>query len=324
MPGFTHLQLAQPVTFGHHLMAWYEMLNRDFSRLQDTKKRASSMPLGSGALSGNRYKLDRKLLAKRLSFDGISNNSIDAVSDRDFSLELLSAISILGVHLSRINEELIIWSSSQFNYIDLPEEFCTGSSIMPQKKNPDVSELMRGGSARTMSNLMGLLVLMKGLPLAYNRDMQEDKRFIFDSLDYSNSSLELLALMIKGMSVNTKKMKQDCELGHITATELADYLVLKGLAFRKAHELVGKIVAHADKQKKRFDRRNVSQTSPKTDKYCQARVKLEEIKLKPYLTTLLMTISLVSLLFINACGHRGPLNLPQESSKFEGNAYERL
>ena len=259
MPGFTHLQLAQPVTFGHHLMAWYEMLNRDFSRLQDTKKRASSMPLGSGALSGNRYKLDRKLLAKRLSFDRISNNSIDAVSDRDFSLELLSAISILGVHLSRINEELIIWSSSQFNYIDLPEEFCTGSSIMPQKKNPDVSELMRGGSARTMSNLMGLLVLMKGLPLAYNRDMQEDKRFIFDSLDYSNSSLELLALMIKGMSVNTKKMKQDCELGHITATELADYLVLKGLAFRKAHELVGKIVAHADKQKKQIFELNLKE-----------------------------------------------------------------
>jgi len=252
MPGFTHLQVAQPITFGHHLMAWYEMLNRDYCRFQDTKKRASSLPLGSGALSGNRYKLDRKLLAKRLNFDRISNNSIDAVSDRDFSLELLSNISILSVHLSRINEELIIWSSSQFNYVDLPEEFCTGSSIMPQKKNPDVSELMRGGSARAISNLMGLLVLMKGLPLAYNRDMQEDKRFVFDSLDYSNSSLELLALMIKGMTVNTKQMKLDCELGHITATELADYLVLKGVAFRKAHELVGKIVAYANKQKKQI------------------------------------------------------------------------
>lgn len=247
MPGFTHLQVAQPVTFGHHLMAWYEMLSRDFARLQDTKKRTSIMPLGSGALSGNRYNIDRQKLAKRLNFDGISNNSIDAVSDRDFSIELLSNISILGMHLSRINEELILWSSSQFNYVDLPDEFCTGSSIMPQKKNPDVSELMRGGSARTISNLMGLLTLMKGLPLAYNRDMQEDKNFVFDSLDYSKSSLELLSLIIKRMIVNTKKMKEDCQLGHITATELADYLVLKGLPFRKAHEVVGKIVAFANK-----------------------------------------------------------------------------
>jgi len=247
MPGFTHLQVAQPVTFGHHLMAWYEMLSRDFARLQDTKKRTSIMPLGSGALSGNRYNIDRQKLAKRLNFDGISNNSIDAVSDRDFSIELLSNISILGIHLSRISEELILWSSSQFNYVDLPDEFCTGSSIMPQKKNPDVSELMRGGSSRTISNLMGLLALMKGLPLAYNRDMQEDKNFVFDSLDYSKSSLELLSLIIKRMIVNTKKMREDCQLGHITATELADYLVLKGLPFRKAHEVVGKIVAFANK-----------------------------------------------------------------------------
>tara|TARA_B100001750_G_scaffold229231_1_gene224417 strand:- start:1263 stop:2069 length:807 start_codon:yes stop_codon:yes gene_type:complete len=205
------------------------------------------MPLGSGALSGNRYNIDRQKLAKRLNFDGISNNSIDAVSDRDFSIELLSNISILGIHLSRISEELILWSSSQFNYVDLPDEFCTGSSIMPQKKNPDVSELMRGGSSRTISNLMGLLALMKGLPLAYNRDMQEDKNFVFDSLDYSKSSLELLSLIIKRMIVNTKKMREDCQLGHITATELADYLVLKGLPFRKAHEVVGKIVAFANK-----------------------------------------------------------------------------
>ncbi|MBI80780.1 MAG: argininosuccinate lyase [Gammaproteobacteria bacterium] len=247
MPGFTHLQVAQPVTFGHHLMAWYEMLNRDFARLEDTKKRTSIMPLGSGALSGNRYNIDRQKLAKRLNFNGISNNSIDAVSDRDFSIELLSNLSILGIHLSRINEELILWSSSQFNYVELPDEFCTGSSIMPQKKNPDVSELMRGGSSRTISNLMGLLTLMKGLPLAYNRDMQEDKNFVFDSLDYSKSSLELLSLMIKRMIVNTKKMKEDCQLGQLTATELADYLVLKGLPFRKAHEVVGKIVAFANK-----------------------------------------------------------------------------
>ena len=252
MPGFTHLQMAQPVTFGHHLMAWYEMLNRDYSRLQDTKRRTSSLPLGSAALAGNRYKVDRKLLAKRLNFKEISNNSIDAVSDRDFSIEFLSNISIIGVHLSRVNEEMIIWSSSQFDYIDLPEEFCTGSSIMPQKKNPDVAELMRGGSARTVANLVGLLTLMKGLPLAYNRDMQEDKRFLFDSLDYSISSLELLSMLIDGMNVNTKKMKSDCNLGHLTATELADYLVSKGMAFRRAHEVVGKIVAFSNKNKKQI------------------------------------------------------------------------
>tara|TARA_Y100001960_G_scaffold253162_1_gene270503 strand:+ start:177 stop:1583 length:1407 start_codon:yes stop_codon:yes gene_type:complete len=252
MPGFTHLQMAQPVTFGHHLMAWFEMLNRDYSRLLDSKKRNNIMPLGSGALSGNSYKLNRKLLAKRLNFDGISNNSIDAVSDRDFCLELLANLSILGVHLSRISEEIIIWSSSQFNYINLPEEFCTGSSIMPQKKNPDVSELMRGGSAKTISNLMGLLTLMKGLPLAYNRDMQEDKGFIFDSIDYSTNSLNLLSLIVKDMVINTKKMKKDCQLGQITATELSDYLVLKGMAFRQSHQVVGKIVNLANKKNKQI------------------------------------------------------------------------
>ncbi len=252
MPGFTHLQIAQPVTFGHHLMAWFEMLNRDYSRLLDSKKRTNIMPLGSGALSGNSFKLDRKRLATRLNFDGISNNSIDAVSDRDFSLELLSNLSILGVHLSRISEEIIVWSSSQFNYVNLPEEFCTGSSIMPQKKNPDVSELMRGGSAKSISNLMGLLTLMKGLPLAYNRDMQEDKGFIFDSIDYSTSSLSLLSLIVKDMVINTNKMKEDCQLGHITATELSDYLVLKGMAFRQSHQVVGKIVNYANKKKKQI------------------------------------------------------------------------
>jgi len=259
MPGFTHLQPAQPVTCGHHLLAWVEMLERDWQRLSNCRERTSVLPLGAAALAGTSFGIDQQMTTDELGFTTFMRNSLDAVSDRDFVIEFTAALAIMATHFSRIAEDLVLWSSERFGFVDLGDAFCTGSSIMPQKKNPDVSELMRGGSARTMSNLMGLLVLMKGLPLAYNRDMQEDKRFIFDSLDYSNSSLELLALMIKGMSVNTKKMKQDCELGHITATELADYLVLKGLAFRKAHELVGKIVAHADKQKKQIFELNLKE-----------------------------------------------------------------
>ena len=246
MPGFTHLQIAQPVTFGHHLMAWHEMLERDCSRLVDAKNRMSVMPLGSAALAGSRYKINRSLLAKKLGFQSLSRNSIDAVSDRDFVIETVSTLSILGVHLSRICEEIVLWSSSQFEYVYLSDEVCTGSSIMPQKKNPDVAELIRGGSSKTIANLMGLLSLMKNLPLSYNRDLQEDKDFIFRSIDYSNDSLVLLGLLIKGMKANTKKMEADCKLGQITATDLADYLVDKSMPFRKAHETVGKIVAHAE------------------------------------------------------------------------------
>ena len=246
MPGFTHLQIAQPVTFGHHLMAWHEMLQRDYSRLIDVKKRMDFMPLGSAALSGTRFKIDRKLLAKKLGFKNLSNNSMDAVSDRDFVLELASTLAIMGIHLSRMCEEIILWTSSQFNYVELSDEVCTGSSIMPQKKNPDIAELIRGGSSKTVANLLGLLSLMKNLPLTYNRDMQEDKQYIFDSIDYSEQSLALLGLIIEGMQPNIQQMKADCYIGQITATDLADYLVERGMPFREAHETVGKIVSTAE------------------------------------------------------------------------------
>ena len=246
MPGLTHLQIAQPVTFGHHLMAWFEMLSRDYSRLQDAKERMNVMPLGSAALSGTRFNIDRKFLSKKLGFKKISKNSMDAVSDRDFVIELASSLSIVGIHLSRMCEEIIIWSSSQYNYLDLSDEVCTGSSIMPQKKNPDIAELIRGGSSRTIANLMGLLSLMKNLPLTYNRDLQDDKEFIFSSIDFTEDSLDLLSLVIDGMEPNTEKMRQDCLIGQITATDLADYLVEKNMPFRKAHEVVGKIVSYAE------------------------------------------------------------------------------
>ena len=246
MPGFTHMQIAQPVTLGHHLLSWFEMLERDFSRFSETKERMSVMPLGSAALAGSRFKIDREKLAKRLDFNSTSNNSMDAVSDRDFVIEFAANSSILGIHLSRICEELVIWSSSQFNYVQLSDEFCTGSSIMPQKKNPDVAELIRGGSSKTIASLMGLLSLMKNQPLSYNRDMQEDKEFIFLASDYCTSSLELFSHMISEMTANTERMKADCSMGQITATDLADYLVERDVPFRKAHEVVGKIVKHAE------------------------------------------------------------------------------
>ena len=246
MPGFTHLQIAQPVTFGHHLMAWYEMLSRDYSRLQDASERMSVLPLGSAALSGTRFDINRELLKRKLGFKEISKNSMDAVSDRDFVLELASVLSIIGIHLSRICEEIVIWSSSQFNYVELSDEVCTGSSIMPQKKNPDMAELIRGGSSKTIANLTGLLALMKNLPLTYNRDLQDDKEYIFSSIDFSEDSLALLTVLINGMEPNKAKMKQDCFQGQITATDLADYLVEKNMPFRQAHEVVGKIVALAE------------------------------------------------------------------------------
>ena len=246
MPGFTHLQIAQPVTFGHHLMAWYEMLSRDYSRLQDASERMSVLPLGSAALSGTRFNINRELLKRKLGFKEISKNSMDAVSDRDFVLELASVLSIIGIHLSRICEEIVIWSSSQFNYVELSDEFCTGSSIMPQKKNPDMAELIRGGSSKTIANLTGLLALMKNLPLTYNRDLQDDKEYIFSSIDFSEDSLALLTVLINAIEPNKAKMKQDCFQGQITATDLADYLVEKDMPFRQAHEVVGKIVALAE------------------------------------------------------------------------------
>jgi argininosuccinate lyase len=206
MPGFTHMQIAQPITLGHHLMAWYEMLSRDLDRFKECESRLKISPLGSGALAGNKFKINRKKLAKSLGFTEVTNNSIDAVSDRDYVIEMMFNISLMGVHLSRIAEELIIWSSSQFDYVDLPEELCTGSSIMPQKKNPDMAELVRGGSSKTIGNLVSLLSLIKNQPLSYNRDNQEDKGPLFDSIEYALGSLDITAAMVAGAEFNRDSM----------------------------------------------------------------------------------------------------------------------
>ena len=246
MPGFTHMQRAQPITLGHHLMAWYEMLSRDLDRFKECESRLKISPLGSGALAGNKFKINRRKLAKSLGFTEVTNNSIDAVSDRDYVIEMMFNISLMGVHLSRIAEELIIWSSSQFDYVDLPEELCTGSSIMPQKKNPDMAELVRGGSSKTIGNLVSLLSLIKNQPLSYNRDNQEDKGPLFDSIEYALGSLDITAAMIAGAEFNRDSMLTDVYDGHICATDLAEYLVMKGIPFRDAHAISGKAVQLAE------------------------------------------------------------------------------
>lgn len=246
MPGFTHMQIAQPITLGHHLMAWFEMLSRDLDRFEECEIRLKISPLGSGALAGNKFKINRMKLAKSLGFSEITKNSIDAVSDRDYVIEMLFNISLMGVHLSRISEELIIWSSSQFDYVDLPEELCTGSSIMPQKKNPDMAELVRGGSSKTIGNLVTLLSLIKNQPLSYNRDNQEDKGPLFDSIEYALGSLDITTAMIAGAEFNHDSMLTDVYDGHICATDLAEYLVMKGIPFRDAHAISGKAVQLAE------------------------------------------------------------------------------
>ena len=246
MPGFTHMQIAQPVTLGHHLMAWYEMLSRDLDRFKGCESRLKISPLGSGALAGNKFKINRRKMAKALGFEEVTNNSIDAVSDRDYVIEMMFNISLMGVHLSRIAEELIIWSSSQFDYVELPEELCTGSSIMPQKKNPDMAELVRGGSSKTIGNLVSLLSLIKNQPLSYNRDNQEDKGPLFDSIDYALGSLDITAAMVAGAEFNRDSMLTDVYDGHICATDLAEYLVMKGIPFRDAHAISGKAVQLAE------------------------------------------------------------------------------
>ena len=246
MPGFTHMQIAQPVTLGHHLMAWYEMLSRDLDRFKGCERRLKISPLGSGALAGNKFKINRRKMAKALGFEEVTNNSIDAVSDRDYVIEMMFNISLMGVHLSRIAEELIIWSSSQFDYVELPEELCTGSSIMPQKKNPDMAELVRGGSSKTIGNLVSLLSLIKNQPLSYNRDNQEDKGPLFDSIEYALGSLDITAAMIAGAEFNRDSMLTDVYDGHICATDLAEYLVMKGIPFRDAHAISGKAVQLAE------------------------------------------------------------------------------
>jgi len=244
MPGFTHLQTAQPVTFGHHLMAWFEMLNRDYERLQDCRKRINILPLGAAALAGTTYPIDRHMTTELLGFDRPTENSLDSVSDRDFAIEFSSAASLIMMHLSRMSEELVLWTSAQFNFINLPDRFCTGSSIMPQKKNPDVPELVRGKSGRVFGHLFSLLTLMKSQPLAYNKDNQEDKEPIFDVVDTLQGCLRAFADMIPAIESRKDKMREAALRGFSTATDLADYLVRKGIAFRDSHEIVGKSVAY--------------------------------------------------------------------------------
>ena len=244
MPGFTHLQTAQPVTFGHHLLAWFENLKRDDERLVDLRARVNRMPLGSAALAGTTYPIDRRITAKLLGFDSICENSLDAVSDRDYAIEFCSASALIIMHLSRFSEELVLWASAQFNFVDLPDRFCTGSSIMPQKKNPDVPELVRGKSGRVFGHLMALLTLMKGQPLAYNKDNQEDKEPLFDAADTVMGSLRAFADMVPALVPRRDIMREAARRGFATATDLADYLVKRGLAFRDAHEVVGKAVGY--------------------------------------------------------------------------------
>ncbi|OED39124.1 argininosuccinate lyase [Chromatiales bacterium (ex Bugula neritina AB1)] len=250
MPGFTHLQTAQPVTFGHHVMAWFEMISRDVDRFRDCGKRMNVMPLGAAALAGTPYPIDREHTRESLGFTRIAANSLDAVSDRDFAIELCAAAAITMTHLSRMAEELVLWSSAQFDFIELPDRFCTGSSIMPQKKNPDVPELIRGKTGRVNGHLVSLLTLMKSQPLAYNKDNQEDKEPLFDTIDTLHDSLRAFADMIPAIAVKKESMLESARKGFATATDLADYLVRRGLPFRDSHEVVGNAVRFGVEQGK--------------------------------------------------------------------------
>ena len=253
MPGYTHLQKAQPITFAHHLMAYFEMFKRDLSRLTDCRRRTNVMPLGSGALAGTTYPLDREFVAQELGFDAVTLNSLDGVSDRDFVIELASCLSLIMMHLSRFSEELILWSSHEFSFVEMDDAFSTGSSIMPQKKNPDVAELIRGKTGRVYGHLMGLLTTMKGIPLAYNKDMQEDKEPIFDAIDTVKLCLPVFCDMIATMTVKKDNMLRGSKGGFTNATDVADYLVKKGLPFREAHSVVGQMVFYAIEHDKALD-----------------------------------------------------------------------
>ncbi len=253
MPGYTHLQRAQPITFGHQLMAYAFMLLRDLGRLSDCRKRLNISPIGSCALAGTTYDTDREMEAGKLGFDGICLNSIDGVSDRDFAAELCAALSVEMMHLSRLSEELILWSSWEFQFIELPDAYTTGSSIMPQKKNPDMAELVRGKTGRVYGDLMGILTVLKGLPLAYNKDMQEDKEGVFDACDTAKMCLEVMAGMLPGMGAKTENMLKAASGGFINATDLADYLVIKGLPFRSAYKISGALVGKCVKEGKTLD-----------------------------------------------------------------------
>lgn len=248
MPGLTHLQIAQPISFGHHLMAYFEMLKRDKERLSDCRKRVNILPLGAAALAGTSYPINRKMVAKKLGFDDICKNSLDAVSDRDFTIEFCACSTLIMTHLSRLSEELILWMSPLFGFVQLDDRFCTGSSIMPQKKNPDVPELVRGKTGRVNGNLIALLTLMKGQPLAYNKDNQEDKEPLFDTVDTLSETLRIYADMLKGVHVDVNAMRSAAMRGYSTATDLADYLTRKGVPFRDSHETVAKAVRTAEKK----------------------------------------------------------------------------
>jgi argininosuccinate lyase len=247
MPGFTHLQVAQPVTFGHHLLAYVEMFARDRERLLEARRRVNKLPLGAAALAGTSFPIDRTRVARELGFEGLCENSLDAVSDRDFAVEFCAFAALAMVHLSRLAEELVLWTSPRFGFVRLPDRFCTGSSIMPQKKNPDVPELVRGKSGRVAGDLVALLTLMKGQPLAYNKDNQEDKEPLFDAVDTLKESLAVFAPLVAGLEPVPAAMRAAVLEGHATATDLADYLVRKGMAFRDAHEVVARAVREADR-----------------------------------------------------------------------------
>lgn len=267
MPGYTHLQRAQPVLLAHHLLAYFEMLQRDRERFNQTHERVDVMPLGSGALSGTNFPLDRAYLAKELGFSHISNNSMDAVSDRDFVIDYLSASAQLMMHLSRLADELIIWSSYEFDFVEMSDAFSTGSSLMPQKKNPDVAELVRGKSGRVFGNLVSLLTLMKGLPLAYNRDLQEDKERLFDSIDTIKSSLAVFSEMLKTAKFNQEVMGKAVKKGYLTATDLVYYLVVQGVPFREAHEIVGKVVSYCEESNMELDYMSLNQLKQFSNKF---------------------------------------------------------
>lgn len=267
MPGYTHLQRAQPVLLAHHLLAYVDMFERDGARFSDSLARINVLPLGSGALAGTTFPIDRAYVAKLLDFPRVSKNSIDAVSDRDFLLEFLAGASILFVHLSRLADELVLWSSQEFGFIELPDGYCTGSSMMPQKKNPDVPELIRGKTGRVFGHLHALLTIMKGLPLAYNRDLQEDKIPLFDTVDTVEASLKIMGEVIAGMKVRRERMLTAIQDGYMNATDLADYLVERGVAFRAAHEVAGKVVQYCVDGKKRIEELSLAELRRFSNKF---------------------------------------------------------
>jgi len=266
MPGYTHLQRAQPITFAHHMMAYFQMFKRDMERLLDCYGRTNILPLGSGALAGTTYPLDRVMVAKALGFSDVTQNSLDGVADRDFAIELASCLSIIMVHLSRFSEEIILWCSHEFSFIELDDAYSTGSSIMPQKKNPDVAELVRGKSGRVFGSLMTLLTVMKGLPLAYNKDMQEDKEAIFDAVDTVKMCLSIFTRMLDTMKVKSNNMLAAAKGGFTNATDLADYLVKKGIPFRDSHEIVGRMVAYCIMHQKNMDELDMTEFKSFSDK----------------------------------------------------------